>query len=98
MSRGHGIIMQRVLEEVTDEWQPVVYIAADVEGVFDGRVDRSAEESTRRACKRLAALGLVELAYKFASGSIGPDAPRAGTQPAVLVVRKVLSVEGNGRS
>lgn len=51
--------MQQVLQAVTDEWQPVVRLAAAI----GGAADRSAVESTRRACKRLAGQGRVQMDY-----------------------------------
>jgi hypothetical protein len=88
MSRGHGFLMRRVLDELTDEWQPVVYLAADIEGDRDGRVDRSVEESTRRACKRLADQGLAELAYmSMSTGRVSAQRPGQGLQRMQLVVR-----------
>jgi hypothetical protein len=55
--------MQRVLEEVNDGWLPVIDLAGRIEGVK--RPHRAAIESTRRACKRLAAHGHVQVDYVF---------------------------------
>jgi hypothetical protein len=59
--------MRHVLDTVTNEWQPVIHVAADHEEDprYPGRrTRRSREESVRRACKRLAEQGIVELGYQ----------------------------------
>lgn len=55
-------MMRRVLEASSDEWQPVVRLAEIIAG--DGP-SRAALESTRRACRRLADEGRLELDYLF---------------------------------
>ena len=86
MSKGHGRVMRQILAHVTDEWRPVVHLAADIEGL--DRAERPSEEATRRACKRLAAQGLVELAYQaMKTGRIRPLSKPDG-QRARLVVRR----------
>jgi hypothetical protein len=93
MSRGHGNIMRRLLDGATDEWQSVVYLAADLEGQEGGRVERRVEESYRRAAKRLASEGLLELAYQSMSTGFlyTCDTEQQGRQRSQLVVR--LNVE-----
>ena len=66
----HGAVMRRILDLVGDDWVRVVYLAADVATVFH-RVGRPTEESTRRACRRLAQMGLLEIGYEY-------DAPTGG--------------------
>ena len=96
MSKGHGLVMRRVLQELTDdEWRPVMHLAADIEGVRDGRTNHSAEESTRRACKRLEREGLVELGYmsmstgkRLPESRYGIDPAHRRGQKAWLVVRR----------
>lgn len=92
MSKGHGLIMTRVLEELERQggWVPAVDLAADIEGNHTTRVNRSAEESTKRACHRLAQLGFVELAYQsMSTGRILDTAfKRSGTHRAQLIVRR----------
>jgi hypothetical protein len=93
MSKGYGAKQRKLLDGVSDDWQPVVYLAADIEGEVNGRVRRSVEESYRRAAKRLAAAGVVELAYQSMVWSPNiraehaPDVPH-GNQRARLVVRR----------
>ena len=93
--------MQRVLDLATDEWSAVVNVAADMEGIFEGRTTRSAEESTRRACKRLWAEGRVELAYlsktSHAMWPYRPDTSNAGRQPAWLMVRARITADRSER-
>ena len=62
MSRGHGAIQRQILEHVTDEWIDVGVLAMRLRGHGDW-LERSELESCRRACKRLAAEGLLELGY-----------------------------------
>ncbi|OAP43653.1 hypothetical protein [Sinorhizobium americanum] len=88
MSKGHGNVMRLVLAAITDEWQPVVYIAAAIHGEPDVRVNRSAEESTRRACKRLAVQGVVELGYQIIGGDTVFDRPSNFFRKQWLVVRR----------
>ena len=63
MSRGPGIIMVRVTEEVTSEWQSIADLAAAINGVTNPT--RADIESVRRACKRLAEQGEIELDYIY---------------------------------
>jgi hypothetical protein len=55
--------MRHVLDIVTDDWQPVIDLANT----------RAGQESIRRACKRLAAQGLVEIGYQRLG--LGPTSP-----------------------
>lgn len=80
--------MRRILASVADEWEPVVHLAADIYGQLDGRVDRAAEEATRRACKRLAKQGLVEIGYTYANGHVYGEPPGKGHRQTFLLVRR----------
>jgi hypothetical protein len=59
MSRGPGVIMAGVSVAVTDDWQTMPAIATAI-----GRqTNRATIESVRRACKRLAEQGVIEIGY-----------------------------------
>jgi hypothetical protein len=57
--------MRQVLDLIGPEWSTMTELA--------GSDARSAVEATRRACKRLAADGLVELDYRQLKGELGLD-------------------------
>jgi hypothetical protein len=83
--------MRLVLDHVTDEWAAVIDLAADISGDPEWRVEHSAEESCRRACKSLADAGRLELGYaSMYNGKVrsGSEPPQFGRQRARLVVRK----------
>lgn len=87
MSKGYGSVMRDVLARLSDgEWHVVIELPYDPEVEYN-TIDRAAEEATRRACKRLAAMGKVELAYQSMDlGHIRPLSEPGG-QRAQLVVR-----------
>ena len=77
--------MRRVLDGVTDEWQPVLALAATIDR-NGGSAEVSIGTSCRRACKRLAETGLVELGYmSVGTGEISKDLPG---KRALLVMRR----------
>lgn len=63
MSRGYGITMSSVLDRITGEWTPIEDLAAVA--MCTKTPTRADVESVRRACKRLAEHGEVELDYVF---------------------------------
>ena len=103
MSKGHGATMRAVLARLHDgEWHAVIELPYDPEVEYDA-IDRAAEESYRRACKRLAAEGRVELVYRaMKTGHIRPlsephnmrKTDGYGRQRAQLVVRRVQLTDG----
>jgi hypothetical protein len=61
--------MRLVLENVTDEWQPIVLLAGAIEGT--DVPTRSKVEATRRACKRLVEQERLQDDYVRRDGSPG---------------------------
>jgi hypothetical protein len=61
MSRGHGSTQRKVLDAACDQWVAVVILAERISG--GAPAPRATVESVRRACRRLADEGLLELDY-----------------------------------
>ena len=62
MSKGHGATQRAILDALTTDWTEVLRLADRISDPFgDTNATRATEESVRRATKRLAAEGLVEL-------------------------------------
>ena len=80
-------MMRNVLRTTsTTEWIAVLDIAWELAGRAEQGADRVIEQSVRRACKRLAAQGHVELAYRaLRTGKMRAEWPG---QRAELMVRK----------
>lgn len=99
MSKGYGTMMRNVLRATsTTECIAVLDLVRELAGKPAHGADRAIEVSVRRACKRLAAQGYLELAYRaLRTGNIRAEPPAKGRQQAKLMVRRKMFVRLAGK-